>query len=112
MLLLFTYRYIHVFIDEMGRIRNARKARGGRKGRHILDKRFMEVLSVMVGMVVVRAFWRGDRIHQALLARHFRGDLQMKGRRAISPSDIGFAVSVSILSAALALANLGVIVWT
>jgi cobalt/nickel transport system permease protein len=110
-LVLLTHRYIHVFIDEMGRIRMARKARGGKKGHHILDRRFMEVLSVMVGMVVVRALWRGDRVHQSLLARHFRGDLQLNARRAISRADVGFALSISLVSVALALANLGVILW-
>jgi cobalt/nickel transport system permease protein len=110
-LLLFTYRYIHIFVDEMERLRSARKARGGKKGRHILDRGFMKVLSVMVGMVVVRAFWRGDKVQQSLLARHFRGDLQLNTRRSVSPADIGFAISLSFVSVAIVLTNLGVIVW-
>jgi len=55
-LMLFTYRYVHVFREEMKRIRIARKARGGKKGKHVLDRRFMKSLSMMIGMIMVRAF--------------------------------------------------------
>ncbi|MFQ6127510.1 MAG: energy-coupling factor transporter transmembrane component T family protein [Thermoplasmata archaeon] len=110
-LVLFTYRYIHLFNDEMRRILTARKARGGRKGRHLLDGRFMKSLSTMIGMIIVRAFWRGDRIFDALLVRQYKGDIRVRPQKALSSVDVGFGVFVASVSLILILGNLGVIWW-
>lgn len=110
-LMLFTYRYIHVFKEEMESIRTARKARGGRKGKHLLDRGFMRSLSTMTGMIIVRAFWRGDRIYDALRMRQYNGDLHLQSKRHLSFADFGFGLFVASVSLTLALANFGVILW-
>lgn len=110
-LMLFTYRYLYVFREEMRRIRIARKARGGKEGKHLLDRRFMRSLSTMIGMIIVRAFWRGDRIYDALQTRQYNGDLHLQSKKHLSVADFGFALFVASVSLTLVLANFGVILW-
>lgn len=110
-LVLLTYRHIYIFKEEMRRIRTAGKARGGRSDRHLLDRRFMKTLSTMIGMIIMRAFWRGDRVYDSLLVRQFKGDLQVHSQRRLSPGDVSFAVCVSFVSLTLVLANFWVIQW-
>ncbi len=75
-LLMFTYRYIFLFGGELGRMKQARKARHFRAGRSMLDRRTMRVISNTIGMVLVRAYGRGRNIHDALRARGFDGHIR------------------------------------
>lgn len=64
----FMDRYLHVFDDELGRMRRARAAR-------TFDRRWwpnLEEAARLVATLFVRAFERAERIHRAVLARTFR----------------------------------------
>lgn len=75
-LLMFTYRYFFVFVDELHRMKLARKARGFRGGKHLFDKRSMKIISYSIGMILIRAYQRGVRIYDALLVRGFDGKIK------------------------------------
>lgn len=69
-LLLFTYRYIHVLDEEYQRLRQAALVRGfqPRLSRHTL-----RTYAYLVGMLLVRAFERSQRVYEAMLCRGFNG---------------------------------------
>jgi cobalt/nickel transport system permease protein len=98
-MLMFTYRYIFVLSDEMGRMAQARKARGFSGGRHLFDKHGMGVISSSIGMVFVRAHERGERVYASLKMRGYDGTVKTPERRGIGPRDIAFALCFTVVSA-------------
>ena len=100
-LLLFTYRYLFVISDEMERMSLARKARGARSGRHLLDREGMRTLSFSAGMVLVRAYERGTRMHSALLCRGYDGEIRTLGPPGLKAPDVVFMLVIPAFSALL-----------
>jgi cobalt/nickel transport system permease protein len=67
--LLFMERQIHILGDELGRMVQARRSRSfHRSGR--LD---YGLLTGLIGMLFLRSFERGERVHSAMLARGWDG---------------------------------------
>jgi cobalt/nickel transport system permease protein len=75
----FMYRYLFVLADEALRLMRARAARSGvaagTKGGGSLVWRG-KVAGGLVGNLTLRAFERSERIHDAMLARGFQGELK------------------------------------
>ena len=69
-LLLFTYRYIHVFEQEYRRLVQAMKIRGFRPRTNLHTYRSYAYLAAML---LVRSFDRAERVFQAMLCRGFNG---------------------------------------
>ena len=70
-MMLFTYRYIFLFLSEMRRMDTAMKARG------FVKKPNMYTLNVMggfVGTLLVRSFERTERIYKAMLSKGYNGE--------------------------------------
>lgn len=76
----FMYRYLFVLADEALRLMRARAARsgqgpgGGRAGGSLVWRG--RVAGGMVGSLALRAFERSERIHDAMLARGFQGEMK------------------------------------
>lgn len=70
-MLLFTYRYIFVFLSEMRRMDTAMSARG-------FVKRFnmytLKTMGNFVGTLLVRSFERTERIYKAMLSKGYQGE--------------------------------------
>ncbi|WP_412917519.1 cobalt ECF transporter T component CbiQ [Pseudogemmobacter blasticus] len=73
-LLLFTVRYIEVLRDEYSRSRQAMQARAFRPGS---NRHCWRSLGQLVGMMLVRALERSERILQAMKCRGFTGRLPL-----------------------------------
>ncbi len=73
-LVAFTLRYVQVFHDEIRRMQLAMKARGFRRGRHLLHRRSMQVTGLMLGSLFLRSYQRGERIYLAMLSRGYHSD--------------------------------------
>ena len=69
-LLLFTYRYLHVFEKEFQRLVQAMKIRGFKPGTNLHTYRSYAYLAAML---LVRSYDQADRVYQAMLCRGFRG---------------------------------------
>jgi cobalt/nickel transport system permease protein len=68
----FMYRYLHVLADELDRMIKARRSRTFRRtGR--LD---WGLLTGLIGILFLRAFERGERVHAAMLARGWDGTIR------------------------------------
>ena len=68
----FMHRYLHVLTDELDRMLKARRSRTFRRtGR--LD---WGLLTGCIGILFLRAFERGERVHAAMLARGWDGTIR------------------------------------
>lgn len=76
----FMYRYLFVFSDELGRMLQARRSRSFRRSGR-LD---WGLLTGLIGVLLLRALERGERVHDAMVARGWDGtfcDLDGAGGR-------------------------------
>lgn len=71
-MLLFTYRYTFVFLEEMRRMQTAMRARG-----FVMksDIKTMQVMGNFVGTLLVRSFERSERVYKAMLSKGYQGEL-------------------------------------
>lgn len=71
-MLLFTYRYIFVFLAEMDRMDTAMKARGFVKRP---NANTIKVMGGFVGTLLIRSFERTERVFKAMLSKGYQGEL-------------------------------------
>lgn len=83
-LVLFTYRYIFEFLNQLRRMRTALRARGFVPG---LDKRSFGIYGSQVGMLLVTSFEQSERILSAMKARGFDGRFRTLETLQRRPSD-------------------------
>jgi cobalt/nickel transport system permease protein len=71
-MLAFTYRYLYVVFDELARMRTAQRARtfGARRPWAIWKS-----TAGLVAVLIIRSLNRAERVHNAMLARGWRGDV-------------------------------------
>ena len=87
-LMLFTIRYIEVLNEEQQRMRIAMKARGFRPTNSAHTYR---TYGYLVGMLLVRALERSERILKAMKCRGFQGKLYLLDEMICRPRDFVFA---------------------
>lgn len=91
-LLLFTVRYIEVLHEEYSRLRLAMKARGFRPSNSLHTYR---TFGYLVGMMLVRALERSERILDAMKCRGFTGTIPLLARFELTGRDAAFAAFMS-----------------
>ena len=97
-LLVLTYRYIFVFEDEYQRLLRAAKVRGFRPGTNIHS---YKTYAYLIGMLLVRAWARAERVHQAMRCRGFKGKFYALERFPSGPQNRVFVTSMTFLVAVL-----------
>ena len=102
-LLLFTVRYIEVLHEEYLRIRQAMKARGFRPSNSLHT---YKSFGYLVGMLLVRALERSERILGAMKCRGFTGTIPLLAEFHLTARDAGFAAMMSGIVLLLALMEL------
>jgi cobalt/nickel transport system permease protein len=98
-LMMFTIRYIAVLHEEYLRMRNAMRARGFRAGNSLHTLRSFGYL---VGMMLVRAIERSERIMGAMKCRGFTGRFPVLETFRFARRDAVFAGGFAVLLVALA----------
>lgn len=88
----FTHRYAFVLAGEARRMMRARDARGYR-GRWLWEA---HIAGRMIGVLFLRAFERGERIHLAMISRGFNGALHAEPR-SLRPRDRAFLAGSAVL---------------
>ena len=99
-LLLMAYRYIFVIEQEYLRLLRAAKVRGFQPGTNLNTYR---TFSYVIGMLLVRAALRAERVHQAMLCRGFHGKFYSLEEFQISFASWAFAIIMSAMIILLAL---------
>ncbi|MDC0738284.1 cobalt ECF transporter T component CbiQ [Cognatishimia sp. SS12] len=97
-LLMFTIRYIEVLREEYLRLRGAMKTRGFRPGTNWHTYRSFGYL---VGMMLVRAIERSERILAAMKCRGFSGQFLLLQDFALTRRDYAFALMLCAICAGL-----------
>ena len=99
--LLFLHRYIFVLADEGGRVARARQLRAcGKKGLGLHH------FGSLVGHLLLRTWERAERIHLAMLARGFNGELHTRRQGRFGGRELVFLAGWSALFIFLRFNNL------
>ncbi len=94
--LMFSYRYIFVFIDELLKIWTAMTAKGFKVG---LNKHSMSVIGNIVGMILVRSYERADRVYHSMVSKGYTGQNHTIIRFKMKKAD--YVLSAGLFSFAL-----------
>jgi cobalt/nickel transport system permease protein len=111
-LLLLTYRYIFVMVEELELMNMARRSRGFSLKGSLLSMDVFKTLSFTAGMVLVRSHERSRKIYDGLLARGFRGEIRTLRPPRARPRDAVYIVTFGAIIVILALIQWGVVEWT
>ena len=77
----FMLRYINVVNDEMERMKVARESRGF----NATGIKHWKVLATAAGALFIRSYERGERVHLAMIARGYQGDLPKEAQISNNP---------------------------
>ncbi len=108
-LLMLTYKYILILGDELDRMKTARRARGFKGGKSLLDRRGLNVIGNTAGTVFVRASARADDGYEGLRARGFRSDMRLLRTTRLRAGDAAFLAWFACLSSLLIALQLGAV---
>ncbi|MDH4123245.1 MAG: energy-coupling factor transporter transmembrane protein EcfT [Thermoplasmata archaeon] len=109
-MLLFTYRFIFVFIDELERMKLARVSRSmNMQGGTLLSRRVFKTIGQTLGMLFIRVNERAKRVFFSLRARGYTGKAVTRRRLAFGIADISYAIFMSISIFIIMSIQLGVI---
>ena len=97
-MILFTYRYIFVFLAEMKRQHTAMNARGFVKKPNLYT---MQVVGNFIGTLLVRSFERTERVYKAMLSKGYRGEFHTLVTFESGPKDVFKAVAVLAVTVAI-----------
>lgn len=95
-LMMFTIRYLDVLRQEYLRLRVSMKVRGFRPGMNMHTYRSVGFL---VGMMLVRAVERSERVMEAMKCRGFAGRLVLLERFEMRPRDYAFGAGFALVLA-------------
>jgi cobalt/nickel transport system permease protein len=108
-LLMLTQRYITVLSQESSRMATARKARGFKGGRSILDRYGYKIIAYTAGMVLVRSLRRADEVYEGLKCKGFSKDMTPWHSSRFAGTEATFVITLLFASAALLLVQAGAI---
>jgi cobalt/nickel transport system permease protein len=97
----FMLRYVNVVNDEMQRMAIARAARGF----EATGIKQWPVLATAAGALFVRSYERGERVHLAMIARGYQGDLPKEARVSNDRKHWVIALSVPCLALFISILN-------
>jgi cobalt/nickel transport system permease protein len=84
-MLLFTYRYTYVFLEEMQRMHTSMLARGFVAR---TDVQTLRIYGNFIGTLLVRSFERTERVYKAMLSKGYQGELHTMVKFNSSPLDV------------------------
>jgi energy-coupling factor transporter transmembrane protein EcfT len=91
----FVYRYLFVVAEEASRMAHAAAARGASPGRTFRRLRFRAAAGALA-VLFARSYARAGEVHNAMLARGFRGQLHNLDSPDFRPADAAFLVAASL----------------
>jgi cobalt/nickel transport system permease protein len=93
-IILFTYRYIFVFFEEIRRMTNAAKTRGfeTRTRWHTF-----RTFGNFIGILLVRSFERTERLHNAMISRGYTGRMVTLSNFRLTRWDSAKGVMVTVI---------------
>lgn len=84
----FLFRYLDLMADESLRVRRARDARSPGRTRRWRGRS----TGGLVGRLLLRTLDRAERVHRAMVARGYDGEVRVLGRIAVGRADLAFVL--------------------
>ncbi|MDI6853311.1 MAG: cobalt ECF transporter T component CbiQ [Deltaproteobacteria bacterium] len=97
-MILFTYRYLFGFAEEVRTMQQAARARGFKPRS---NRRTLGTFGNLIGLMVVRAYERTERIYQAMLARGFKNKFGTLSEFSFTWPDAGKSLGILLAAAVL-----------
>ncbi|MDY6834263.1 MAG: cobalt ECF transporter T component CbiQ [Chloroflexota bacterium] len=97
-LILFTYRYIFVLIDEAQTMSRSLASRGFERK---LSIHMLTTNAKLIGMLFIRSYERAERVHHAMVSRGYDGNFQTMTEFKLCKLDIAMASILISLAIAL-----------
>ena len=94
-ILMFSYRFIFVFTDEFGSMRNAMAAKGFRPK---LSLRALSSIANMIGMLLIKSFERGDDVYRSMVSKGYTGKPVIMTENKMKTKDYAI-VSIALIFA-------------
>jgi len=94
-MLLFTYRYIYVMIDEFMKILSSMQAKGYR---FRFNRHGLSMTGNLIGMLLIKSYERAERVYQAMISKGYTGKPISFSSFKITGTDCLFC-SVAIIAA-------------
>ncbi|WP_027181927.1 cobalt ECF transporter T component CbiQ [Oleidesulfovibrio alaskensis] len=101
-LFLFTYRYVHVLLQEYERLRTAARLRGFVPGTGLHT---YGTLANMLGMVILRSLDRSQRVYEAMILRGFDGRFHSLCTLRLHRRDVVFGCGAAVAACMLVYAE-------
>ena len=108
-LLMLTQRYILLLSEELSRMTTARKARGFRGARSLLDRNGLKVIAFTAGMVLVRSLRRADNIYEGLKGKGFTRDMRTWKNPRFAFAETVFVVAMLLAATSLLTIQVGLV---
>ena len=96
-ILMFSYRYIFVFSEEMENMKNSMTSKGFRPK---LSMRMFSSISNMLGMLLIKSFERGDDVYKSMIAKGYTGKPAIITENKIKAADY-VCISLVLIAAVL-----------
>jgi cobalt/nickel transport system permease protein len=97
-MILFTYRFVFLFLDEMKRMDTAMRARGFIMK---IDLNTLRIIGNFVGTLLVRSFERATRVYNAMLSKGYKGEFHTLESFEVRRKDFIKAAMVLVATFAL-----------
>ena len=110
-MIMLTYRFIFVLLEELERMRLARKARGFQGGRSLLARKAFQVLANTIGMVFLRSYRRAGQVYAALLSRGYDGKARTIATYRVGGRDLALGIVFVITGVWTLALQMGWYVW-
>lgn len=105
----FTFRYMHVTVEELRRMLRAQQSRRFVPGRNLLDGHTRRILGQTVGMLFLRSYRRGENVYMAMLSRGYTGEAVVLTDFRVRASDFVLALAAAGVSSLVFLMDRGVL---
>jgi len=102
-MVLFTYRYIYVFMEDVKTLNVAMRARGFIPKTNL---RTMSILGGFLGTLLVRSFERTERVYKAMLSKGYNGTFPSMVEFSADTADFAKAGVILLLAIGLLLGDM------
>lgn len=97
-ILMFSYRYIFVFSDELENMKNSMASKGFRPK---LSMRMFSSIANMLGMLLIKSFERGDDVYRSMIAKGYTGKPAIITENKMKSADYVIVSAIIIFALAI-----------
>lgn len=97
-ILMFSYRYIFVFSDELDNMKNSMASKGFRPA---LSMRTFSSVANLLGMLLIKSYERGEEVYRSMVAKGYTGKPMIITKNKMYAKDYAFVSAAIIIALAI-----------